>query len=531
MASLLRPRVAWVIPAEIAVALATVAVIPLTTPWSTTYSGASPAAAVADLAAGIGLIAAGSARIVANLRAPVGWAAVLAGIAWLSADWAGWQGGPALPRTLAMALTVFYLPLILHLLALDQHEPVPWIMRRLVPLAYGFASLIALGWLLFRDPGLDLHCWSNCTDNVLLIGNLPLVAGVLEVALPAFELVAGSSIVLVGALFVTRGTFPQRRMAASVAIPALLVGAGGAAHGLALLADPHEGPRFAIHVVLFQLRAWAGALLAMGIGWTVVRAWRSRAAVMRLATDLGSPSVPGRITTALAAASDDPSLEVLFWLPRPGGYVDESGHSRQPPEADRQRSAVRVSHAGRLISVVTHDPSAIDVAGLDRLLGPAARLALENERLRAELLAKIEEVHASRSRIVDAGDAARAEMERNLHDGAQQGLLAVVYKLRVAADAAEASGDGEARDALQRARAEAETLLRELREIAHGIYPAILGDRGLAAAPCARSPTGRRSRSRSGPFRRSASAMSQSARGTRWSRAQWRPPHPMGPAR
>ncbi len=176
MASSVRSA-AWAIPVGIALALATIAIIPQTTSWRSTYSGASAAAAVADLSAGIGLIAAGTALIITNLRSSAGLVAILAGIAWLSADWAGWQGGLVLPRTLAMGLGLCFLPLILHLLALHQRDAGRLVVRQMVRVGYGVASVLAAGLLLFRDPQLDLLCWSNCTDDALLIGNQPVMAG------------------------------------------------------------------------------------------------------------------------------------------------------------------------------------------------------------------------------------------------------------------------------------------------------------------------------------------------------------------
>ena len=119
---------------------------------------------------------------------------------------------------------------------------------------------------------------------------------------------------------------------------------------------------------------------------------------------------------------------------------------------------------------------------LERELGPAAHLALGNERLRAEALARLADVTASRARIVETADAARLRMERDLHDGAQQRLLALTYDLRVALATAEAAGNERAaaplRSALEKTLAAAE----ELRDVAHGIFPAELAASGLEAA-------------------------------------------------
>lgn len=481
MALVLRPRLTWVVPLEIAFALATIAIIPQTVVWVTTYAAASTTAALADLGSGIGLMAAGTALILENRRPAAGMTAILAGIAWLAADWIGWQGGIALARTLAMVGALFYLPLVLHLVTLYQRMPVPPIMRRLVLVGYASTAAVALALVSFRDPRLDLTCWNNCTDDVLLIGNQPIIASVLRLAIPTLELTVAGTIIGVGTLWLTRATPAERRLTWVVAVPALLVGAASAAHGVVLLFDPHEGPLSELHTALFQLRAWAAVLLALGLGWTIVRTFRSRSAVMRLAAELGDAPGTVPLGAALASATNDPTLEVVYWVPQPGRFVDATGMAAELP-GERGRAVTRISHRGRLICAVLHDPAVIDSGGLDRLVGAAARLALENERLRAELLTKIEEVRLSRARIVAAGDEARASLERDLHDGAQQGLMAVLYELRLAADATGATPDSEVRERLVAALREAEALLTDLRDLAHGIFPAVLRDKGLLAA-------------------------------------------------
>ena len=117
-----------------------------------------------------------------------------------------------------------------------------------------------------------------------------------------------------------------------------------------------------------------------------------------------------------------------------------------------------------------------------REIGAAARLAVDNERLRAEALSQLVDLRASRSRIVEAGDSARRRIERDLHDGAQQRLLALSYELRLARADAETAGDEQLVELLDAGSAEVQTALADLRELAHGIYPAILTESGLGPA-------------------------------------------------
>lgn len=141
---------------------------------------------------------------------------------------------------------------------------------------------------------------------------------------------------------------------------------------------------------------------------------------------------------------------------------------------------MRIQRGGLTIAAVNHDPALTGTSELADQIGAAARLAIDNERLRAEVLAQLERVRASRGRIVAAGDAARRRLERDLHDRAQQRLLAARYELRLARAS---TGDDTQRAAeIERAIAEAKAALAELRDLAHGIFPAVLDDAGLGPA-------------------------------------------------
>jgi signal transduction histidine kinase len=135
---------------------------------------------------------------------------------------------------------------------------------------------------------------------------------------------------------------------------------------------------------------------------------------------------------------------------------------------------------GRRIAAIAHDPSLSDEPQLVRAVGAAAALALENQRLAAELRARIEDLRASRARVVEAGDAERRRLERNLHDGAQSRLVAVALKLQLVRMRVDASS--EAAQLLEESSAELQASLDELRELARGLHPAVLIDQGLRAA-------------------------------------------------
>jgi signal transduction histidine kinase len=128
-----------------------------------------------------------------------------------------------------------------------------------------------------------------------------------------------------------------------------------------------------------------------------------------------------------------------------------------------------------------HDPALLEQQALLRSAGAAARLALENERLQAELRAQLAEVRASRARIVHAGDDERRRVERDLHDGAQQRLLGIRLALQLARGRL-ADGGATVDELLAEADAEVVGALEELRALARGIHPAILTEEGLAPA-------------------------------------------------
>ncbi|MGN9845489.1 sensor histidine kinase [Nonomuraea sp. H19] len=214
------------------------------------------------------------------------------------------------------------------------------------------------------------------------------------------------------------------------------------------------------------------SMVAGSAGWAGARAWLRQAAVTRLAQALGAAPPPGSLEAALRRVTGDPSLSVAYWLPVSGRYVDSTGAAvSAAPQAGQV--ATSVVRDGVPIAVVCHDPGGRE---LTERIGAAARLAIENERLRAEVLAQVADLRRSRARVVEAGDEARRRLERDLHDGAQQRLLALTYGIRLAL--ADAPGDA----ALSHALDEAQAALRELRELAHGIFPAILHEAGLGPA-------------------------------------------------
>jgi signal transduction histidine kinase len=159
--------------------------------------------------------------------------------------------------------------------------------------------------------------------------------------------------------------------------------------------------------------------------------------------------------------------------------VDGNGQAVEEPEPAPGLTLTTLAEGDRPIAVVSHSGTHPD---LEREVGPAVRLGLENERLQAEVLAQLEEIRDSRARIVETGDSERRRLERDLHDGAQQRILALAYEIQGARTAADAEGNVEAKTMLSEAVRDAQTALSELRALAHGIFPAILPEAGLGPA-------------------------------------------------
>jgi signal transduction histidine kinase len=469
-------------------AIASILAVPRSTEPFTTYAGAtyahaSTAAHAADLAAGLGLLAAGLLAWVGPRTRRVGVLALLAGIAWFGPDWEGWDGGSPFLRSLGAVVTPFFLALVFHLvLALPLGRLRSWPARVLVIAAYGAAAFVSFGRALFRDPFLDPYCWRNCLYNSFLVHADPGLARALDDVWVRTSLAIGLLLVVMGAWRLLMASGPARRVLLPTLVPGLLAGGAASAYAVALLRTPLEDPRSAGFSFIFLAFSLSVAALALGLAWGVLETRRTRAAVSRLASELGEAPPPGTLRDALAVAVGDPALEVAYWLPEAQRFVDGRGHRTESPAPGHGRAVTPIVRDGRPVAIVVHDAALLDGPALEGEIGSAARLAVDNERLQAEVLAQLEDLRASRARIVETGEAERRRLERDLHDGAQQRLLALSYDLRLARAAVEADGDREHATLLASAGDEAQAALGELRELARGIYPAILAEAGLAPA-------------------------------------------------
>jgi signal transduction histidine kinase len=203
-------------------------------------------------------------------------------------------------------------------------------------------------------------------------------------------------------------------------------------------------------------------------------------AVSQVVVRLGDLAVRRRgVCHALDEALRGTSLEIAY-RGEDGTYTNCAGDRVELPPPDPRRDAVPLEAGGEPVAMLTHDATREDERELVRTVAAAATLALENERLADELRGKVDELSASRTRIVESSDATRRRLERDLHDGAQQRLVSLALSLRILSHRLD--GDPEAVRELDTARIELDHAMEELRELARGIHPSLLSDRGLDVA-------------------------------------------------
>jgi signal transduction histidine kinase len=395
------------------------------------------------------------------------------GYAWFVAA-AGFSDVPLI-FTVGQVLGSVFCAIVIHLLlAFPSGRLQSRFEHWLVVSAYLLTTVAVLALWLFADPA-ELNC-SDCPENVILVsGNETVVTGIGAVLNLAAVLVIGAVL----AILVRRwrqATPGQRRLlvpvysAGAAVIVMLIVVVALQVGGL----DPG-----ALDVV------WAVAMIPFGLVpylflFTLIRARMIQTgAVGELIARVGAAPQRGGLRDELARALGDPSLELAYWLPDDRRFVDAGGRTVDVSDPGPGRGVTKVEREGDCVAAIVHDALVLD-RQLDAI-GAAASLALENERLDAELRAKVEELRASRSRMLRVGLEERRRLERDLHDGAQQRLVSMALNMRLARDRLR-EDPAEAEHMLDGAAEELEAALEELRELARGIHPAVLTDRGLATS-------------------------------------------------
>ena len=356
---------------------------------------------------------------------------------------------------------------LIHLLvAFPSGRVKPGLERAVVITGWLVAAVQPFGLLLTATP--DSTC-KRCPDNVLMVWDSPTVYDIFQIVVGTggVAMLAGLAVVLIRRW---RNSGPVQRRALA---PVLWTGAAIAVVGLGSVVPSllnSSGGVQAADYALISLITLVPFAFLLGL----LRSNLGRAdAVSALVERVEGASV----RDALAEALGDPGLQLAYWLPDPGRYVDGDGH---PYELPADAAVSEIEYDGARVAAIVHDRELLEDPALVRAAGAAAGLAVRNERLAAELRARYEELRASRTRLVAAGDAARARIERDLHDGAQQHLVALALTLRLARSSTE--DDTRTATLLDSAIDQLKLGLHELRELARGIHPAVLTERGLEAA-------------------------------------------------
>jgi signal transduction histidine kinase len=444
------------------------------------FAGTSWVAAAAELAAGWALIAAGLRLALRRPANRSGYLLAAAGVSWFFVEWN--NPGIGSPAAFTFGLVVWALapPIVAHaVLAYPSGRPLPAPGRAVLLAAYVGAGLV-LGLLpaLVFDPG--QQACSQCPANLLTVTSSQEAVRLLTEWGGWLGLVWPVALAAMTVWRFTRSSTAVRWMAAPVVL-------GGVVYLLLVWADfVHSLPRGQLGNDPFERGLWLGQAIALGtiafgVTWSWLRARRTRSALASIVVDLGHSPPPGGLREALASTLGDPALEVAYPLADPGRYVDADGVGVNPAVRDG-RTVTPLARGGTTVALLIHRPGLLDNPELVQEVAVAGRIALENERLQAVVRAQLENLRASRARVVAAGDAERRRLERDLHDGAQQRLVSLSLALRLAQTQLGPDEDPDLASAMESAGQEIGAAIDELRELAHGIYPAVLNDEGLAAA-------------------------------------------------
>ncbi len=220
------------------------------------------------------------------------------------------------------------------------------------------------------------------------------------------------------------------------------------------------------------------APIAFLVGLLYARLLRS--GVGDLVLELRADPAPQSLRDALARALRDPSLTLAYWLPDFDCYADLDGRAVTLPSSDNGRAVTLIERDGMPVAALLHDASLRDEPELLDSVAAAAGIAFENARLQADLRARVDELAASRARVIEAEQKERQRLERNLHDGAQQRLVALSLDLGRLEE--HIGADPDAKTRLDQAREQIAVSLAELRDVARGIHPAVVSAHGLAVA-------------------------------------------------
>jgi signal transduction histidine kinase len=364
----------------------------------------------------------------------------------------GWLSGRA-ERGLAIAacavVLVFYLPLVL----LSQNYP---------------------------SPGPWSACTHDCPPNAFALTSTQprVVDSVIE---PVRESAAGLiylGVALTLGLRIAGASRLMRRTLVPVLTGAIVVMVATAAFLVSRRIDPWSSTTSTLgFIALLAVPALVFGLFVGLLRWRLV----ASDALRQLVSRFGGPAGGFHMRDVIADAIRDPSLSIAYWAGEPGRWVDESGEPVALPDADHERLVTEIAAGGRPLAALVHDAAHVGEPAVREVAGGFALMALENQRLDAELHLSLRELQESRARMLNAVDEERQRIERDLHDGAQQRLVALRVALQLAAETA-ISNPRRTTELLDKLGTDVEQILDEVRALARGVYPPLLADHGIGPA-------------------------------------------------
>jgi signal transduction histidine kinase len=466
----------------VAVLAVTVGLIAVFTGWRTqgfSPAGESAQAAFLVLAAGWGLIAVGLEHVRRGRRRRFGALIVAAGFTWLMTEWANPVIDSAFAFTVGLAFGALYPAFVVHSLLVFGRGR----------LGRGEAVFVAAGYTVFGIalglvPALafdarSVHCSFCPADLLAIYPSTALADGMVVVGMLAGAFWSAAAVAIL-AMSLSRLSQGGRRLQGPVLVPGAIFASVVAielGRGVGRGALTTDGPAHLLRLVEAALLV----AIACGVAFEWIAARRSRTRVAQVVADLGHSPPLGGLRDELAATLNDPDLRIAY--PVAGDrLVDATGRAIEFDVDDMpERQLTPVVRDGSIVAVLEHRADVLEAPSTIEEVVRAARLGLEHERLQAETRAQLAALTASRKRIVAAAADERQRLERDLHDGAQQQLITISIGLRILGG--ERLGMGQESVALiDDASRELRLGIDELRTVAHGIYPSVLADEGLAAA-------------------------------------------------
>jgi signal transduction histidine kinase len=337
--------------------------------------------------------------------------------------------------------------------------------RRLIVLA-GYVAALVLQVLVLSLGGFDRR-------HLLAVVSRPELAESVQ----NVQLLALAGLCLVGVVVLAhraRSAVPAARRPVALLVDSF--GAGLLMVAALLVAGAFQLPGFEIlRLATFAVIGLAPVAFLLGL----LDARLARSGVADMVVRLTSERAPD-LRELIARALRDDSLAVAYWLPEYGSWAGADGDPVTLPAPGDARGVTVIEQRGEPVAALLYHPSLREEPELVAAVSAAAAISLENGRLQADLRARLQDLRGSRARLLAAAQDERRRLERDLHDGAQQRLIALSLELGLLQSSLD--GDPDAGRRLEHARREVTVSLQELRDIARGLHPAVVSGHGLAVA-------------------------------------------------